>query len=69
MLDKGSTFSINESFGSAEKNFGISFSEANTKICLILHYICDNSYLIVNGKEIYKFKASNKNFNFQLNFV
>ena len=29
-----------------------------------LHYNCDNSYLFVNGKVIYKFKADNKNFNF-----
>ena len=28
------------------------------------HYSGDNSYLIVNGKEIYKFKARNKNVNF-----
>ena len=29
-----------------------------------LYYNGDNSYLFVNGKEIYKFKASNKNFSF-----
>ena len=28
------------------------------------HYNSDNSYVFVNGKEIYKFKASNKNVNF-----
>ena len=28
-----------------------------------LHYNSDNSYLFVNGKDIYKFKASNKNLN------
>ena len=28
-----------------------------------LHYNADNSYLFVNGKEIFKFKADNKNFN------
>ena len=27
-----------------------------------------NSYLIVNGKEIFKFKAGDKNFNFQTQF-
>ena len=26
-----------------------------------LHYNADNSYLFVNGKEIFKFKADNKN--------
>ena len=29
-----------------------------------LHYNSDNSYLFVNGNEIYTFKASNKNVNF-----
>ena len=29
-----------------------------------LHYNADNSYLFVNGKEIIKFKANNKNVNF-----
>ena len=28
-----------------------------------LHYNDDNSYLFVNGKEIFKFKADNKNVN------
>ena len=32
--------------------------------CSSLHYNADNSYLFVNGKEIYKFKVSNKNNNF-----
>ena len=29
-----------------------------------LHYIIDNSYLLVNGKKIVEFKADNKNVNF-----
>ena len=33
-----------------------------------LHYNGDNSYLFVNGKEIFKFKASNKNINFPTQF-
>ena len=33
-----------------------------------LHYDIDNSYLFVNGKEICKFKASNKNSNFPSQF-
>ena len=33
-----------------------------------LHCNGDNSYLTVNGKEIFKFKANNKNFNFQTQF-
>ena len=33
-----------------------------------MHYSSDNSYLLVNGIEIYKFKASNKNINFPTQF-
>ena len=33
-----------------------------------LHYNSGKSYLFVYGKEIYKFKASNKNDNFQSQF-
>ena len=38
------------------------------KLSLSLHYNADNSYLFVNGKEIYKFKDSNKNNNFPSQF-
>ena len=62
------TFGINGSFSSPEKKFGISFSKANTKFCLRLHYNGDNSYLFVNGKEIFKLKADNKNINFPAQF-
>ena len=61
ILGKGPTFGINGSFGSPEKKFGINFTKANTKFCLSVHYNGDNSYPIVNGKEIIKFKAGNKN--------
>ena len=47
-----------------KKTFKINFSKAKTKFCLSLPYNSDNSYLFVNGKEIYKFKATNKNVNF-----
>ena len=33
-----------------------------------LHYNADNSYLFVNGKEAFKFKANNKNVNFPTQF-
>ena len=33
-----------------------------------LHYNDDNSYLFVNGKWIFKFKADNKNVNFSTKF-
>ena len=35
---------------------------------LSLHYKGDNSYLLVNGKEIYKVKEDNKNVNFLTQF-
>ena len=68
MLGEGSTFGINGSFESPEKKFRINFSKANTKFCLSLHYNADDSYLFVNGKEIFKFKADNKNVNFPTQF-
>ena len=59
---------INGTFGSPEKKFHINFSKGNTKFYLDLHYNADNSYLYVNGKEIRKFKADNKNVNFPTQF-
>ena len=51
-----------------KKSLSINFRKAKTKYCLSLHYNGDNSYLFVNEKEIYKFKASNKNVNFTTQF-
>ena len=50
------------------KVLSINFSKANTKFFLSLHYNADNSYLFVNGKEIFKFKANNENINFPHQF-
>ena len=61
ILGEGPTFGINGSFGWPEKKFGIHFTKANTKFSLSLQYNADNSYLSVNGKEMFKFKADNKN--------
>ena len=41
----------------AEKMYSINFTVTNKKFCLSLHYNGANSYLFVNGTEIYKFKA------------
>ena len=49
--------------------FSINFTKANTKLCLSIHYNVDNSYLFINVKEIFKFKAENKILTFQLNFA
>ena len=50
------SYGINGSFGSPQKKFNINFTKASTKFCLSLHYNADNSYLFVNGKEIFKSK-------------
>ena len=41
----------------AEKMHSINFTVTKKKFCLSLHYNGANSYLFVNGREIYKFKA------------
>ena len=41
----------------AEKMYSINFTVTNIKFCLSLHYNEANSYLFVNGTEIYKFKV------------
>ena len=41
----------------AEKMYTINFTATKKKFCLSLHYNGANSYLFVNGTEIYKFKA------------
>ena len=68
ILGEGPTYGINGSFGSPDKTFSINFTKTNTNICLSLHYNVDNSYLFVNGKEIFKFRDDNKNVNFPTKF-
>ena len=41
----------------AENMYSINFTENNKKFCLSLHYNGSNSYLFINGTEIYKSKA------------
>ena len=41
----------------AEKMYSINFTVTNVQFCMSLHYNGANSYLFVNGTEIYKFKA------------
>ena len=43
----------------AEKMYSINFKVTKKKFCLSLHCNGANSYLFVNGTEIYKFKAKN----------
>ena len=51
-----------------KKKFSINFIKASRKFCLSLHYNADNGYLLINGKEVFKFKADNKNSNFLTKF-
>ena len=56
ILGKGSTQGL-EHTQTAEKIYLINFTVARKKFCLSLHCNRANSYLFVNGTEIYKFKA------------
>ena len=56
ILGKGPTQGIEHTL-TAEKLYSINFTKENTKFCLSLHYYGENSYLLVNGIEIIKFKA------------
>ena len=51
-----------------KKVFSINFSKTIRKLCLSLYYNADNSYLFVNGKEIFNFNANNKNVNLRTQF-
>ena len=44
----------------AEKINSINFVVTKKKYCLSLHYNGTNSYLLVNGTEIFKFKANSE---------
>ena len=58
ILGKGLRQGLDETTLTAEKQYVvINCSKQQKKICLSLHYDGANSYLFVNGVEIYKFKA------------
>ena len=56
VLGKGPTQGLEHTL-TAEKMNSINFTLMKRKFCLSLHYNGVNSYLFVNGTEIYKFKA------------
>ena len=68
VLGDGPTYDINGSFGTAVQNFNTDFIIAKTKFCLSLSCNDDNSYLLVDGEEIYKFKTDNGIVNFPTQF-
>ena len=56
VLGKGPTQGSEHTL-SAERMYFINFTVTKKKFCLSLHYNGANSYLFVNGTEIYKFEA------------
>ena len=68
VLGEGPTYAVNGNFGSQEKKLSINLTKTKKKLCLSLHYTDDNSCLFINRKEIFKFKADNKNLNFPTQF-
>ena len=58
ILGKGRTQGLEHTL-TAEKKYLINFTVIKKKFWLSLHYNGGNSYLFVNGTEIYQFKANN----------
>ena len=56
ILGRGPTQGLEHTL-TAEKMYSINFTVTKKQFCLSLHYNGANSYLCVNGTEIYKFKA------------
>ena len=56
VLEKGPTQGLEHTL-TAEKMYSINFTVVRKKFCLSLHCNGANSYLFVNGREVYKFKA------------
>ena len=59
VLGKGPTQGLEHTL-TAEKMYSINFTVTKKKSCLSLHCNGANSYLFVNGKEIYKLKKKKK---------
>ena len=57
ILGFGPTQGLGEHSLTVEKMYSINFTVTKKKFCLSLHYNGANSYLFINGTEIYKFKA------------
>ena len=63
ILGKGPTQELDDTTLTAKKEYAINFGEEHRKFCLSLYYNGVNSYIFVNGDEIYKFKAKNSEIN------
>ena len=54
ILGKYLTQGLHDTTLTAKKEYSINFTEQHKKLCLNLHYNGVNSYIFVNGIEIYK---------------
>ena len=63
ILGKGPTDGLNNNTLTAEKVCSINLNAQQKKFCLNLNYNVANSYIFVNGVEIYKFKAKDSEIN------
>ena len=57
ILGKNPTQGLGEHSLTAEKMYSVNLTDHRLKYCLCLHYNGANSYLFVNGTEIFNFKA------------
>ena len=55
---EGPTQGLHDTTLTAEIQYSINFSRPNRKLCLSVHYNGQNSFLFVNAKKIYQFKAN-----------
>ena len=46
-----------------KKKFSTNFSKAQARFCQSFHYHGNDSYFLVNEKEIFRFKVNNENIN------
>ena len=63
ILGKESRQVVSDSIFTAEKEYATNFTEQHKKFCLSLHFNGVDSYIFVNGVEIYKFKAKDSEIN------
>ena len=63
ILGKSPRQGLDDTMLTSQKEYIINFTEQNKKLRLSLHYNGVNSYLFVNGVEIYKFKAKDSEIN------
>ena len=60
---KGLTQGLDDTALNGEKEYEINFSRQHKKFCISLYYNRANSYLLVNGVEIYKCKKKDSEIN------